>query len=223
MFLLLALVWTFVKGIVLAASALAFPITRKLYQPPLPVVSPWARSSAPNYSRIIEERLGCSVSWRVSRTRGYEFRVSYWHYYAPTLTSMWPAVKSVASLLQRQDKATMPDWWSRRSAAFGLSTSGPLPDQPHVTSSLALSLSGYYLRPTQKVRLVSSSSTKVKTSSSPLKQPSPADVTHKGRSLERSPPQKILLTDTSSELDEESETEESEDDIEEKAQKVKKA
>lgn len=159
-YLLLAFVWTFLRGIVLACSALVFPITRRLYQPPIPMASPWARPSEPNYSRTIEERLGCSVSWRVSRSRGYEFRVSYWHYYVHTLTSLWPIVRSLTSLLPAQDKAAMPEWWARRSAAFGLSTAGPIPDVPHVTSSLAMSLSGYYFRPAQKVRLVASTSSK---------------------------------------------------------------
>lgn len=165
LYLLVASFWTFVRGVALALSAIAFPVTRKLYQPPVPMKAPWARPQAPIYSRTIEERLGCSVSWRLSRTRGYHFRVSYWHYYAPTLASLWPAVQAFASFFKDQDKSTMPDWWARRSAAFGLSTSGPIPDPPHVTSSLAMSLSGYYFRPAQAVRLVASPTL----SSSPLK------------------------------------------------------
>ena len=166
-YLLLAFFWTFIRGLVLACSAILFPFTRQLYQPPIPMASPWARPSSPSYSRIIEERLGCSVSWRVSRSSGYEFRVSYWHYYAHTLSSIWPAVEGVLSILQRQNKATMPDWWARRSAAFGLSTSWPIPDAPHITSSLTMSLSGYYFRPVQKVRLVTSTVIPTKTTVSP--------------------------------------------------------
>jgi hypothetical protein len=156
-YLLVATFWTFWRGMVLALSASVYPFTRRLYQPPIPLASPWARPSTPNYSRTIEERLGCSVSWRLSRTRGYEFRVMYWHYYAPTLASFWPVVKGLASFLEGK-KATMPDWWARRSAAAGLSTSWPIPDDPHVTSSLAMSLSGFYFRPAQTVRLVPSAS-----------------------------------------------------------------
>eukprot|EP00977_Amphora_coffeiformis_P014411 scaffold4019_cov143-Amphora_coffeaeformis.AAC.3 len=184
-YLLLALIWTFVRGMVLAASAVAYPITRQLYQPPIPMKSPWAMPSTPSYSRIVEERVGCSFSWRVSRSRGYHFRVSYWHYYAPTLASFWPVMEGLASFLQRQEKATMPEWWARRKAAIGLSTSGPIPDPPFVTSSLAMSLSGYYFRPGQRVRLVASASpsTPKKTTSSVKKQEREEDSTSKSRSL----------------------------------------
>ena len=221
-YLLLALIWTFVRGIVLAASAIAYPITRQLYQPPIPMTSPWAMRSAPSYSRIVEERLGCSVSWRVSRSKGYEFRVSYWHYYAQTLTSLWPVVQGVASLLQRQEKAGMPEWWARRSSAVGLSTSGPIPDPPFVTSSLAMALSGYYFRPAQRVRLVASASPstskKATSSKKKKKQERDEDSTSKTRSLEQDKTlPKVSLGTTDGASDHESDNE-----IPEKTRKVKK-
>lgn len=217
-YLILSFVWTFLRGIVLACSALAFPITRELYQPPIPMASPWARQSGPIYNRSIEERLGCSFSWRISRSKGYEFRVSYWHYYAYTLTSVWPAVQGLASLLQRQEKAAMPEWWARRKAAFGLSTSGPIPDAPFVTSSLAMSLSGYYFRPMQKVRLVASTSAKdFTTSPLPTKPIEPiADPSSRILSSQTDPTSSMVPQDLSEEDDSDEEV------IEDKPIKVTK-
>ena len=127
--------WTFLRGILLAASALLFPITRTLVNPPCPV--PFPQFTGPSYSRNIEERIGCSISWRMSPRRGYEFRVSYWHYYAPTMTSLWEVLNL---------KSTAPSWFARRAAVMALSTGGPTLDPPYIFCSLILGLSGYYFR-----------------------------------------------------------------------------
>jgi len=37
------------------------------------------------YSSDIVERVGMSMSWRYKKTKGYEFRISYWHVYLPTI------------------------------------------------------------------------------------------------------------------------------------------
>ena len=41
--------------------------------------------SRPMYNSELSERVGCSVSYRWSQKYGFEFRVSYWHSYLPTL------------------------------------------------------------------------------------------------------------------------------------------
>lgn len=132
------LLWTLLlRGLITAVSALAFPVTRRLLlDPQLPLQPPnW--KIPPSFSRVFEERLGCSWSWRVSIERGYEYRVSYWHYFAP----------SVAALL-RGWKGT-PDFLVRHAAALGMSTSGPIPDEPYLTSSLLFALSGFHLKNVQ--------------------------------------------------------------------------
>ena len=85
----------------------------------------------------ISERIGMSFSWRVSRKRGYEFRVSYWHSYLPT-------VLYLHSLLQFSDKLPMEYWLQSKTGSLGLSTSGPTPDPPHFSCSACLSLSGFH-------------------------------------------------------------------------------
>lgn len=156
-YLVLVVVWTLLQGLVLASSAVLFPVTRILLQPPFPMTSPWARPVVPTYSRKVQERLGCSVSWRFSLSSGYEFRVSYWHYYAYSLTAMWPTVQRILELVKNEPE--MPEWWARHTAAFGVSTSSPLPYAPYVTSSLCMSLDALQLYPAQKVHLVSTTTT----------------------------------------------------------------
>lgn len=85
----------------------------------------------------ISERVGMSVSWRISRHRGYEFRVSYWHSYLPTILYLH-------SLLRLFDKLPMEYWLRRQSGSLGISTSGPTPSPPHVSCSACLSLSGFH-------------------------------------------------------------------------------
>lgn len=127
------LVWTLlIRGLITAGSALLFPITRQLWlNPQLPLSSPDWRIP-PAFSRAVEERLGCSWSWRVSLERGYEYRVSYWHYFAPTLVGLLRGWKGVPAFLVRH------------AAAVGLSTSGPIPDEPYITSAALFALSGFY-------------------------------------------------------------------------------
>jgi hypothetical protein len=135
------LVWTLLlRGLITALSALVFPFTRKLLlDPKLPLQPPDWRIP-PTFSRFFEERLGCSWSWRVSIERGYEHRVSYWHYFAP----------SVAALL-RGWKGT-PDFLVRHAAAIGLSTSGPIPDEPFLTSNLLFAMSGFHFKKSPPIR-----------------------------------------------------------------------
>lgn len=59
------------------------------------------------YSTIIQDRVGVSASWRISATRGYEFRISYWHLFLPTMLSMASALAKAARLvLMLQENAS---------------------------------------------------------------------------------------------------------------------
>lgn len=87
----------------------------------------------------ISERIGMSVSWRISKKRGYEFRISYWHSYLPTILY----IHSLLPYLSQQ-KLPMEYWLRRKTSSMGLSTSGPTPSPPHFSCSACLSLSGFH-------------------------------------------------------------------------------
>lgn len=130
------LLWTLMlRGFLVAGSAVLFPVTRRLYQPTFPLRRPdgW---QGPDYSRSVEERVGCAWSWRVSQARGYEYRVTYWHYFA----------YSLATLMKARNLKLIPSWVVRRVAAIGTSVSAPILDEPYMTANSLLSLSGIYFR-----------------------------------------------------------------------------
>ena len=59
------------------------------------------------YSTVIQDRVGVSASWRLSATKGYEFRISYWHLFLPTMLSMASVVaKAVRLVLMLQENAS---------------------------------------------------------------------------------------------------------------------
>jgi len=91
-------------------------------------------------SSDVQERMGVSVSWRVSQKRGYEFRISYWHLYLPTIEYLLG--KTAISFLKRTKDVDM--WLRQHTGSLGLSNSGPIPDYPHLSCSAVLSMSGLY-------------------------------------------------------------------------------
>ena len=150
------LVWTFcIRGLIIAISALSFPVTQRIINPSLPAFvmePPVGWKSGPHFSPNVEERIGYSHHWRWSPESGYEQRNTVWHYLAP----------SVVAILQNGLKvkpSSIPTWLVRRVPAVGLSTGGPLPVEPYLTSSALLSLSGFYfqMRRRKKTTSVSSS------------------------------------------------------------------
>ena len=80
--LILPALWTI-------ASMILFPIKNKIpFRPTtIPNKSWWTGGniSKPQYNTEMSERIGCSLSYRWSKRRGYEWRISYWHSYLPTL------------------------------------------------------------------------------------------------------------------------------------------
>lgn len=159
--IVLPILWTI-------ASALLFPLKGLYALPPRPTKIPngswWTgRSIAkPQYNAEMQERLGCSISYRWSQKRGYEFRVSYWHSYLPTLLvyqqflSQWEerlkgtfksggTSSSSASSSSEVQTNVKNNWWRKHTASLGVSTVGPLPDTPPIGCSANLSLSGLYL------------------------------------------------------------------------------
>jgi hypothetical protein len=159
------------------ASAMLLPFKGIVTLPPRPTKIPngswWTgrKIDKPQYNSEMSERIGCSVSYRWSRRRGYEFRISYWHSYLPTmlvyqqfLSQLQERLKgsipsgssssssspislsssSSASLLSDTGIKAKTNWWRKHTASLGVSTSGPIPDTPPIACSANLSLSGLY-------------------------------------------------------------------------------
>ena len=172
--LVLPLLWT-------VASIVLFPIKGIKginALPPRPTKIPngswWTGKNIakPQYNSEMSERIGCSVSYRWSRKRGYEFRVSYWHAYLPTLlvyqqflsqlqerlkgsiasssssssspSSSTSSVIASSSPSSSSSTKSKTNWWRKHTASLGASTSGPIPDTPPISCSANLSLSGLY-------------------------------------------------------------------------------
>lgn len=119
----------------LVSSTIFFPLRTKL--PPLPT-PPNIAIAKPRYNPEMSERIGCSVSYRWSKLRGFESRFNYWHVYLPTLM-----------VYQKLLNTKLPldsEWWQKHFGSIGLSSVYPLPFPPHFSCSALLSLSGLYLK-----------------------------------------------------------------------------
>jgi hypothetical protein len=76
--ILLPIVWT-------VLSVIFHPIRDRLPSLPTTIPKGFWTIAQPKYNSEISERIGCSISYRWSKKRGYEWRVSYSHSYLPTL------------------------------------------------------------------------------------------------------------------------------------------
>jgi hypothetical protein len=65
-------------------SFILFPIKHTLPSLPTKIPEGFWTIDKPQYNPEISERIGCSVSYRWSTKRGYEWRISYSHSYLPT-------------------------------------------------------------------------------------------------------------------------------------------
>jgi hypothetical protein len=149
------------RGLALAVSALLFPFTRKpllmTHQHPkkqttttATAVPAWKTiwEQGPRYSRTAEERIGISWNWRYTPT-SFELRKQIYHQYMPSIAAL---VNQVQNVLGGggggpEQNAFLLDWIRRRSAAFGWSITGPVPDPGFIVSMTgALALSGFHLK-----------------------------------------------------------------------------
>ena len=116
--------WTVYKVLIPALWTLVtivlFPVRHRLPQSSsfLPAKIPYGGFiiSKPRYSTEISERLGCSISYRYSIQRGYEWRISYSHSYLPTFLvyqQFWAQTQQQMKVLTR-----IPALW-RRSTESG--------------------------------------------------------------------------------------------------------
>jgi hypothetical protein len=97
------------RSLVFMGSALAYPITGQIFQLPvsvtlLPPLDSTFRDR-PVFSSTLQERIGISYSWRISSSRGYEFRRQLSHLYLPTLLSLLQHAESIQQTLQQNMRA----------------------------------------------------------------------------------------------------------------------
>lgn len=102
----------------------------------------------PNYSLVMQQRIGCTISWRVSQARpgSVEFRFSQWMEYLPTLLHL---LKQQQELWKINNPNMTPQslllrWIQKHSGALGCVVGRPIPDHPKFSFSGVLSLSGFY-------------------------------------------------------------------------------
>lgn len=132
-----------VKGLFAIGSVLLYPLFGKFHTlPPLPPPKMVAR---PKFGTDISERVGASVSYRWSLERGYEFRVSYWHSYLPTIMVYRNLLSNIIAWKPLEESPRMA-WWQQHFGSIGTSTGYPLPLPPHFSCSACLSLSGFYFQ-----------------------------------------------------------------------------
>jgi hypothetical protein len=148
------------KGLFTIGSVLLYPLFRKFHTlPPLP---PPKIVPRPKFGTEISERVGGSVSYRWSFQRGYEFRVSYWHSYLPTLmvyrnlldhhtntnikTNIIAWMKPWMKPKPLEESSPRMAWWQKHFGSIGTSTGYPIPTPPHFSCSACLSLSGFYFQ-----------------------------------------------------------------------------
>jgi hypothetical protein len=125
----------------LPVALLLYPVRNEIILPDFPL--PTIPNTPPVYSLTVQQRLGMSISWRVSTERGYEFRVSYWYVYLPTVMYLY---EMFSRNKQPQSGTKLTNWLRRKITSFGLSTGGPIPSKPHYFCTACLQMSGFYFR-----------------------------------------------------------------------------
>ena len=142
---LLTIFWTVYRGLILAASAMVFPITRTLVNPPMPRPPTWQIAKEPIFQQDLSESVGCSLAYRYTPEEGFYWTCRGWQCYVPTLASLWRKVDSIISGAVNFPR--VPGWVTRHSVGTGFEYVGPLSMEPWVSASAVLGLSGFYFRP----------------------------------------------------------------------------
>jgi hypothetical protein len=144
------LLYQVLRGFYVVGSWLLYPVLRRVTELPTTLTKPTPLAS-PTYQSDIQERLGMTVSYRWSLTRGREWRVSYWHMYLPTI-QVYRQCLGRLSLITPTLFQTKLDWCARHFMSLGVDTSA-VPDpslQPNFSCTALVSLSGLYLQSKQR-------------------------------------------------------------------------
>jgi len=119
------------------ASILLFPFKYELTSRPttIPNRSWWTGGNIakPHYNTQMSERIGISVSYRWSKSRGYEGRISYWHSYLPTLLvyqqfllQLQERFRKSITLSTTNNSKSFPSSSSLSSSSTGVSTTSTM-------------------------------------------------------------------------------------------------
>jgi hypothetical protein len=149
-----SLLYQVLRGFYIVGSWLLYPVLRRVTELPTTLVKPTPVASPITYQSDIQERLGMTISYRWSLTRGREWRVSYWHMYLPTIQVYRQCLGQLLSLSPLMVTTTPNtffqtklDWCARHFVSLGVDTSA-VPDptlQPNFACTALVSLNGLYL------------------------------------------------------------------------------
>lgn len=177
---------TITRLMFLPVALLLYPSRKKLVLPIFPL--PTIPTTPAVYSLTISQRVGMTVSWRISASRGYEFRTSYWFAYLPTLLHLFELfhqnnnnnnnnIKNNNSNNSRNKKQTplsdtrLTNWLRRKTATLGVSAGGPIPMPPGYFVTAGMTMSGFHFRnPLKKGRLGGVANSASSSSSSSIQQ-----------------------------------------------------
>jgi hypothetical protein len=135
--------------VIMVISIIAFPIHGKLLQPkPSQSYKTLLEQvpQKPQYKTGMQERLGCTLWYRWSPTKGLDKRWSYWHMYLPTVRACQKALLPNLEL---------PNWCHENFASLG--TDATLTSSKELFLTGLLSLSGIHLPQKSKNEAISGS------------------------------------------------------------------
>ena len=141
------------KIIALPFSLLLIPFTRSIILPSFSI--PSHHVPKPQQSSQVQEKVGCSISWRYSLAQGYEFRFSQYYLCLPTLVYLVHITQNILGMFQQhapQPLVSFPllDWFRTKTGSIGISLGQPAKEAPGFTCSAVLSLNGFHVRQQQQ-------------------------------------------------------------------------
>jgi hypothetical protein len=140
------------KAVALPFAILLVPLTRSIILPSFTI--PSHHVPKPQQSSQVQEKVGCSISWRYSLAQGYEFRVSQYYLCLPTLVYLVHLTQQILGKIQQHAPhplVSFPllDWFRTKTGSIGISLGQPTKAAPGFTCNAVLSLNGFHVRQKQ--------------------------------------------------------------------------
>ena len=141
------------KAVALPFAILLVPFTRSIILPSFTI--PSHHVPKPQQSSQVQEKVGCSISWRYSLAQGYEFRVSQYYLCLPTLVYLVHLTQQILGKIQQHAPhplVSFPllDWFRTKTGSIGISLGQPTKAAPGFTCNAVLSLNGFHVRQQQQ-------------------------------------------------------------------------
>jgi hypothetical protein len=134
---------------------LLFPFTKSMSLPSFGIHIPPLNIPEPQGSSQVQEKVGWSVSWRYSLSKGYEYRISQSYSYLPTLVYLAQLQRSLINMPLISSR--LLDWFRRKTGSLGLNFGIPSSSPTGFSYGVMMSLSGLYFSqslPKQPTRIV---------------------------------------------------------------------